>query len=499
VTNSTLSGNEADAGGGGISNVGDLTVTNSTLSGNDANFGGGIDNFGVLTVTNSTLSGNSADGGGGILNGGDLTVTNSIVLGNTADASGADIQGSVDTRIASIIGDADSIDAADVFAAVDADGAGVLADNGGPVQTIALLADADNPALDNAVDAVATDARGRDRSDFAGLGLGIADIGAFELINDAPVFTSVAAVSVAEGDVAVTTVAAEDDVDTGLAFSIGTGLDGALFNVNASTGAVTFRDAPNFEAPDDANGDNVYQVNILANDGTNETSQTLNISVTDVDEAETIIAPPDGGTITGSDEGDTIAGNTGDDVVNAGLGDDVIIDAGGNDTIDAGAGDDRVGLLSGTNTVDGGEGSDLIVGGFTSDVLIGGTGNDVIRGDASTRLFGIDEITGGAGNDLLEGGGGVDTFVFNTDDGDDTIGTLSIDYDNPSNTAVTGADFVSGVDLVQLDGFGLADGAAALAAVSDVDGVATFNAEGTSITFTGLTADDLSADDFILV
>ena len=73
-------------GGGGISNLGILTVTNSAVTGNSAlNFGGGIENFGTLTLTNSTVSGNSADCcyGGGIYNGGTLTVTNSTVAGNS--------------------------------------------------------------------------------------------------------------------------------------------------------------------------------------------------------------------------------------------------------------------------------------------------------------------------------------------------------------------------------------------------------------------------------
>ncbi len=87
VNNSTLSSNSASNAGGGIVNVdvGTLTVNNSTLSSNSANFGGGIVNFGTLTVNNSTLSGNSAtgNGGGGIFNnGGTLTVNNSTLSGN---------------------------------------------------------------------------------------------------------------------------------------------------------------------------------------------------------------------------------------------------------------------------------------------------------------------------------------------------------------------------------------------------------------------------------
>jgi len=64
-----------------------LTVTNSTISGNSANAGGGIySDFGTLTVTTSTISGNSANYGGGVYNTdtGTLSVSNSIVTLNHA-------------------------------------------------------------------------------------------------------------------------------------------------------------------------------------------------------------------------------------------------------------------------------------------------------------------------------------------------------------------------------------------------------------------------------
>ena len=54
--------------GGGIYNIGTLTVMNSTFSGNSAGGGGGIFNAGTLTVTNSTFSGDSGSYGGAIYN-----------------------------------------------------------------------------------------------------------------------------------------------------------------------------------------------------------------------------------------------------------------------------------------------------------------------------------------------------------------------------------------------------------------------------------------------
>jgi len=86
VTNSTLMGNTADNGSGGISNYGTMTMTDSTVSGNWGYQGGGINNSGTLTLTNSTVTANAATHAGGISNlaGDTLTITNSTVSGNTA-------------------------------------------------------------------------------------------------------------------------------------------------------------------------------------------------------------------------------------------------------------------------------------------------------------------------------------------------------------------------------------------------------------------------------
>jgi hypothetical protein len=100
-----------DNEGGGILNLGTLTVSGCTISGNynntdfGASFGGGIYNAGTLTVTGSTISGNSlnphidvgiAGGpiggyGGGIYNAGTLTVTGSTVSSNFASNEGGGI------------------------------------------------------------------------------------------------------------------------------------------------------------------------------------------------------------------------------------------------------------------------------------------------------------------------------------------------------------------------------------------------------------------------
>ncbi len=163
LTNTTVSGNSIGDGaaGGGIANFGTATLTNTTVAGNsvDLGTGGGIHNRGTATLTSTTVSGNSVDlysylgAGSGIDNSyGTATLTNTIVLGNAPTVpNNSEILGTITRAGPNMIGGS----AADVFAeTVDNDGvdAGLLADNGGAVQTIALKNDASNPALDAGLD-----------------------------------------------------------------------------------------------------------------------------------------------------------------------------------------------------------------------------------------------------------------------------------------------------------------------------------------------------------
>jgi hypothetical protein len=172
---------------------------------------------------------------------------------------------------------------------------------------------------------------------------------------------------------------------------------------------------------------------------------------------------------------------------------------GGGASLPGGGGDDLLSAAAGDNTLDGAGGADVLLGGFDDDRLFGGAGNDILIGDNSGFIAGRDVLDGGTGDDLLMGGLGADTFVFAPGDGADTIGTVALDHADFSASTISGPDFVSGVDRVALGGFALADGAAALALVTEVDGVATFAAEGTTITFAGLTLADLTASDFVIL
>ena len=99
-------------------------------------------------------------------------------------------------------------------------------------------------------------------------------------VDEAPVFSSGATASVAENQTAAYTAAAADDEGTALTYSL-SGTDAALFSIDAATGAVTFKTAPDHENPADAGGDNVYDIIVTASDGTNSTDQAVAITVTD--------------------------------------------------------------------------------------------------------------------------------------------------------------------------------------------------------------------------
>jgi CSLREA domain-containing protein len=197
LTNSTVSGNSANGGGsgfyiGGIEGAGTITLTNCTVSGNSASGGGsggsgnsfgGIVSFnGTLTLTNSTVCGNSANVGGVAVSGSAATVTNSIVATNTGTfipIAGYALNNLLGTATVtfSLLGDTTGT----TFAAGSGNNIisstpllGVLGNNGGPTQTIALLPG--SPAINagTATGAPLTDQRGRPR-------VGNVDIGAYEV------------------------------------------------------------------------------------------------------------------------------------------------------------------------------------------------------------------------------------------------------------------------------------------------------------------------------
>ena len=105
--------------------------------------------------------------------------------------------------------------------------------------------------------------------------------------NTAPTITSANEFNVAENTVyttAIMTASAKDAEGDALTYSLG-GTDAAQFLLSANTRALYFAKTPDFEAPLDANADNIYNLILSVSDGVLTTTQNLNVIVTDVVEA----------------------------------------------------------------------------------------------------------------------------------------------------------------------------------------------------------------------
>jgi hypothetical protein len=91
VADCVIEGSQAFVGGGGIYSSGTLKVIRSTIRSNTGIYGGGLYLFGPATVRDSTIHGNHATFGGGIYNDLSVYVVNSTVSQNTADTNGGGI------------------------------------------------------------------------------------------------------------------------------------------------------------------------------------------------------------------------------------------------------------------------------------------------------------------------------------------------------------------------------------------------------------------------
>lgn len=99
--------------------------------------------------------------------------------------------------------------------------------------------------------------------------------------NRAPVFTSPATASVAENSTGTVYTATATDADgNSLTYSLSGGADRARFAIT-SGGGLSFVVPPDFEAPFDADRNNIYLIQISVSDGTVSTTLDLQVTVTD--------------------------------------------------------------------------------------------------------------------------------------------------------------------------------------------------------------------------
>ena len=286
----------------------------------------------------------------------------------------------------------------------------------------------------------------------------------------------------------MTTVTSVDpDAGAPKTYSISGGADALKFSINAVTGALRFVAAPNFEAPTDAGGNNVYDVIVRVSDGTLADTQSIAVRVINtggvtingsagndvVDVASTVAGQPlptrEDDTINGLGGNDRLFGIDGNDIINGGLGNDVLKGGLGRDTLDGGVGSDVadysdkmagvvVALNAAANAI-------VRVGGVVEDTirniesLIGGAAGDVLIGNGLANL-----LNGGGGADLLRGLGGNDVYVI----------------DNAGDVADESAAASNGIDVVQSSvSFSLADSVHARGSIENLTLIGTADINGT--------------------
>jgi VCBS repeat-containing protein len=228
---------------------------------------------------------------------------------------------------------------------------------------------------------------------------------------EAPVITSAAAATITEGftGVAYQTAATDSEGDP-LDYAL-SGTDAGDFNIDSATGAVTFKTTPDFAAPQDSNGDNIYNIRILVSDGESTTQRNVAITVNDQTSGN-----------------DSMVGGVGADWLNGGAGDDTLRGGAGADTITGGAH---------------GVGDALSYAGASSGVTLSIAGNSGTGsgGDAQGDQFsGIENILGSGHADVfnldalnamrIDGGAGSDRVNLTTAGTYDSASALASAFDN---------------------------------------------------------------------
>ena len=243
LTNSTISSSIGGDSGAGIASFGTLNVSNSLISGNTSSFGGGggVAAFGgVTTITNSTITQNVGVSSGGLFtSGGSINVTGSTVSGNRQSGTSSsrfdeafgfsgtisfsnsivgnsggqtDLGGSISfsgpTILTSAFGSSSNVTVstpASIFTSTQTIGGvttGALADNGGTVQSIAILPSAEGGVAQATGTAGANVGAGPVVSGNAAPSIAIADstLSYTEGQNFNPQLDAVATLSDADGD-----------------------------------------------------------------------------------------------------------------------------------------------------------------------------------------------------------------------------------------------------------------------------------------------------------
>jgi len=101
-----------------------------------------------------------------------------------------------------------------------------------------------------------------------------------EDVNEGPTITSSSSYSVVENN----TTIGEVTTSTNATFSL-SGADSNLITIGSTSGILEFKNAPDYENPQDAGGDNDYNITVTASDSNGSSSLDITITVTDGDDS----------------------------------------------------------------------------------------------------------------------------------------------------------------------------------------------------------------------
>ena len=443
--------------------AGGLDVADGHITGTPTNADGSPDFTGAIHVRITATDEGTPQLGGGFVDGTNLAVTNEfdinvmarvneppVITSNGGDAIAAISVPENSTAVTTVTAVDPNADALTFSIAGGAD-AGLFAINASTGALSFITApnfEAPTDAGANNIYDVVVQASDGSLVDTQAIAVAVTNV------NEAPVITSngagaTAAISVAENSTAVTTVTATDpDAGATVSFSLVGGADEALFAINATTGALSFLTAPDFEAPTDAGANNVYDVLVQASDGSLTDTQAIAVTVTNV-AGVTITGTTAANTVNATttvpgqplptNEEDIISGLAGADSLSGLGGNDTITGGTGNDVINAGAGNDLIlyTLGDGADTVLGDVGLDTlrITGTAAADTLTVAFDGTVLTGFAGGTLSGVEIVTA----DLLAGS---DTLSYGTTTAAVTVNLAT--HSASGFTSVVGIENVTG-------------------------------------------------------
>ena len=115
-------------------------------------------------------------------------------------------------------------------------------------------------------------------------------------LNDPPKITDPGPLSLLEGTTLVHNFSTLDPQNQTVTLTISGGKDASVFELSED-GTLSFNSTPDYEAPRDTDGDNVYNLTIQASDGAESSSLSIQVTVTDAIEGRIVDGPLKNGTV----------------------------------------------------------------------------------------------------------------------------------------------------------------------------------------------------------